>query len=177
MIKDKLTAITFGRAGEREVASIKRFLVHMWQETYGTFLPRRTIQKILALWHTPELISFQMEDPDFFFGVLRDDAGIDIIGLVTVKKSAEGVLSIDRLYVHPRFQRQGFGKRLLDYSLGMFPCSRKFRVEVFKGNGKALNFYAGQGFAVVGTKQDKVEDVLLDAIVMEKELDRRSRFR
>ena len=177
MIKDKLAAITFGMTRKQEAGAIKRFLIYMWEDTYGVFLPRRTIEKITYLWRTPELISFQMEDPDFFFGVLRDDDGIDIIGLVTVKKSAEGVLSIDRLYVHPRFQRQGFGKRLLDYSLGMFPCSRKFRVEVFKDNGKALNFYAGQGFAVVGTKKDKVEDVLLDAIVMEKELDRRSRFR
>lgn len=177
MIKDKLTAITFGRAKKQEGAAIKRFLVYMWEETYGAFLSRRTIEKITGVWHSPELISFQMEDPDFFFGVLRDDDGNDIIGLITVKKSVESVLSIDRLYVHPKCQRQGLGKRLLDYSLDIFPYSGKCRVEVFKDNGKGLNFYAKQGFALVGTKQEKVEDVLLDAVALEKELDCSPRFR
>ncbi len=153
MIKDKFTAITFGRAKKQEAAAIKRFLVFMWEETYGAFLSRRTIEKITGLWHSPELISFQIEDPDFFFGVLRDDEGNDIVGLITVKKCVDDVLSIGRLYVHPKCQSQGLGKRMLDYSLGIFPCSGKLRVEVFKDNGKGLNFYAKQGFALVGTKQ------------------------
>lgn len=136
----------------------------MWIRTYGNFLSRELIEKATGAWHDPRLIISQIEDPDFFFGILRDN-GRNIIGMTTAKIT-DGTLVIGRLYVHPEHQGRGIGKELLLSAADAFPSIKKIRVEVFRNNSKGISFYLRQGFTETGIRQEKIEGIILDDIVV-----------
>jgi ribosomal protein S18 acetylase RimI-like enzyme len=144
-------------------------LSYLWRETYRDFLPLRVIERISRTWHSPELLSLQVEDPFFFFRTLKDDTG-NIIGLITTRKLADVILSLDRLYIHPAYQGTGLGKMLLECALNEFRPVRKLQLEAFKENLRGLDFYFKLGFIITCTKHEQFEGVLLDSIIMEKDL-------
>ena len=154
-----------------QVPEIRLFLRYLWRETYRGFLPPRVMEEVSSGWHSPEVLSLQVEDPFFFFRTLKDDTG-NIIGLITTREFVEGVLSIDRLYVHPAYQGNGLGKMLLECALGEFQSAKKLRLEVFRDNLRGLDFYRKRGFTITGKKQERIEGLLLDSLVMEKEVPR-----
>ena len=98
-----------------EIPQVKKLLSYTWSDTYGNFLSKRTIEKVTAVWHHPENLKAQAQNPDIYFATAQDETG-KIVGLVTGRKISDDTLFMKRLYVHPRHQRQGIGKQLLEDS-------------------------------------------------------------
>ncbi|NIM93662.1 MAG: GNAT family N-acetyltransferase [Anaerolineales bacterium] len=161
--------VTIQRANVKEVQEIKQVLSETWVDTYGSFLPKDTIQKVTTVWHNPEQLVSQIQNPDVFFGVAKDE-GNTIRGLVTARKLGDDMVVIDRMYVSPQYQRKGIGSRLLEESINAFPGIKKFLLEVEEQNTKGLSFYQKHGFKEVSRKEERVEDEILMVIEMEKQL-------
>ena len=157
------------RAKVEEIQEIKRVLSDTWIDTYGSFLSQDTIQKVTTVWHDPQLLASQVQNPDIFFGVAKDESNT-ILGLVTVRKQDDDTVVVGRLYVNPQYQRKGIGSKLLEESIIAFPGTRRLRLEVEKQNEKGLSFYQKQGFREISRKEEKVEDETLEVIEMEKQL-------
>ena len=152
-----------------EVQEIKQVLSDTWIDTYDSFLSEKTIQKVTSFWHDPNLLASQIQNPDFFFAVAKDERAT-ILGLVTARKLDNDTVVISRLYVHPQYQRKGIGKMLLNTSLSAIPETKRVRLEVEEQNQKGLSFYLKQGFKDIGRKEENVEGETLKVIEMEKRI-------
>jgi ribosomal protein S18 acetylase RimI-like enzyme len=161
--------VTIQRAKVKEIQEIKQVLSETWIDTYGSFLSQYTIQRVTTIWHNPKLLAAQVQNPDVFFGVAKDERNT-ILGLVTARKQGDDTLVIDRLYVSPQYQRKGIGSKMLEESINAFPGVRRLLLEVEVQNKKGLLFYRKQGFKEKSRKEQKVEDEILMVIEMEKQL-------
>jgi hypothetical protein len=67
-------------------------------------LSPQTIQKVTSLWHDPERLAEQAQNPDIFFGAAKEEG--KIVGLVTAASIDKNTIMVFRLYVHPSYQRR-----------------------------------------------------------------------
>jgi ribosomal protein S18 acetylase RimI-like enzyme len=160
--------VTVQRAKVEEVQEIKRVLNETWLDTYGSFLSPNTIEQATSVWHNPERLASQIQNPNAYFGVAKDKEKT-ILGLVTARKQDDDTVVIDRLYVTPQYQRRGIGSMLLEESITTFPGIARLILEVEEQNKVGLSFYQKQGFREISRKEVRVEDDILLVIEMEKE--------
>ena len=152
-----------------DVLEIEQVLSETWTDTYGPFLPAEVIQKVTSLWHSPETLAAEIENPRVFFHVAKDQQG-SIVGLLTAGRPSDDIVSIGRLYVLPGSQRQGIGGKLLDACVAAYPGAQKLVLEVEAQNEKGLAFYLKQGFREVSRKEEELEGIALTVVEMEKQL-------
>jgi diamine N-acetyltransferase len=160
--------ITIHKVTQEDISEVKQVLSLTWKDTYGSFLSDKTIEKVTTVWHDPEALKSQAMDPEIYFAVAKE--GDKIVGLITVRKIDDGIIFMNRLYIHPNYQRQGIGSKLFDSSLQAFPNAKFVRLEVEEKNKKGLSFYLKQGFKEVERKTDEIEGEELKSIVMEKRI-------
>lgn len=156
-------------AKAEEAQAIKRVLSETWVDTYGPFLSKQTIQKATSVWHAPKHLIAQIQNPEIFFYLAKDERK-SVLGLITARQIDHETLVIYRLYVHPQHQRKGIGRRLLEASVSAYPGVKKLQLEVEEQNQKGLAFYRKNGFIETGRKEEKIETERLIVIVMEKQL-------
>jgi ribosomal protein S18 acetylase RimI-like enzyme len=161
--------ITVQRANLENVQEIKQVLSETWIDTYGSFLSQETIKQVTTVWHDPGRLAAQIQNPEIYFGVAKDETGT-ILGLVTARKQEADTVVIDRLYVSPPYQRKGIGRELLEESNLAFPGTSRLLLEVEEQNEKGLSFYRKQGFKEISRREQRVGDEALMVIEMEKHL-------
>lgn len=157
------------RANVEDVAEIKQVLSETWRATYSSFLSEATINTVTAVWHSPDQLAAQIQNPRIFFGVAKGGDGT-IIALTTVGQISDDTVVLARLYVHPDYQRQGIGGQLLQAGLTAFPTARTIRLEVEANNHAAYTFYQTHGFRATESKEERVEEEVIQVIVMEKHM-------
>ncbi len=88
-----------------------------------------------------------------FVSGLQLREGDDVIGFVLTQRVAEDC-EILTYAVHPRFQRRGYGRQLLQEVYDAARAARQERIflEVAEDNIPALRLYAGFGFHVIGKR-------------------------
>lgn len=159
--------ISFHRLDLSEISEVRELLTTTWLDTYGDLLSQVTITTATSVWHSPDLLQKQAQSPDIYFGVAKD-RDKKIIGLVTLRMLDAKAAKLQRLYIHPRYQRQGIGRRLLEKAMNFFAGIEKIILEVEKQNQKGFSFYRKQGFKEVEQKQEQVGSESIEVIVMEK---------
>jgi ribosomal protein S18 acetylase RimI-like enzyme len=161
--------ITVQKVTLDEIPQVKQLLSDTWSDTYGSFLSKSTIETVTAVWHHPDNLKAQAQNPAIYFATAKDETGT-IVGLVTVRKISADTLFMQRLYVHPRQQRQGIGTHLLETAIKAFPAGRKLQLEVEEENKKGVAFYQKHGFRELHRKEEHIEGEILHIIMMEKVL-------
>jgi len=93
-------------------------------------------------------------------------------GIVTAhrKPDDQKMLKLDRLYVHPIWQRKGAGTLLLNQAISTFSNIRMVSVDVATLNQGAIIFYTKNGFNVSDESGRTVEGKILKIVVMTKEI-------
>lgn len=157
------------RANVEDVAEIKQVLSETWRATYSSFLSAATINTVTAVWHSPDQLAAQIQNPRIFFGVAKTGDGT-IIALTTVGQLSDDTVVLARLYVHPDYQRQGIGRQLLQAGLTAFPAAHTIRLEVEENNHAAYTFYHSHGFRATESKEEWVAEDVIQVIVMEKHM-------
>jgi ribosomal protein S18 acetylase RimI-like enzyme len=161
--------VSIERASIENVPEIKQVLSETWRATYSSFLSQVTINTVTSVWHSPEQLATEVQNPHIFFGVAKTDTGA-IIGLTTMGQISDDTVVLSRLYVHPQYQRQGIGSRLLQACITAFPTARTIRLEVEGNNHSAYTFYHNHGFRETESKEERVESDVIMVLVMEKHI-------
>jgi len=164
---ERYRMVTIERANVEDVSQIKQVLSETWQATYSSFLSQATIDKVTSVWHSPKQLAAEILNPRIFFGVVKTAEGT-IIALTTVGQISDDSVMLSRLYVHPQYQRQGIGSKLLEAGISAFPTVRTMRLEVEENNHLAYMFYHRHGFRDTERKEEQVEDDVIQVVVMEK---------
>jgi ribosomal protein S18 acetylase RimI-like enzyme len=161
--------VSIERANVEDVPEIKQVLSETWRATYSSFLSPATINAVTSVWHSPDQLAAQIQNPLIFFGVAKTDNGA-IIGLTTMGQITADTVVLSRLYVYPQYQRQGIGSQLLQASITAFPNARTIRLEVEENNRSAHAFYRNHGFRETESKEERVEEDVIKVMVMEKHI-------
>jgi ribosomal protein S18 acetylase RimI-like enzyme len=163
------TMINIEKVTVKDIPEVKQLLSYTWKDTYGSFLSAKTIEKVTTVWHHPEALKSQAENPAIYFAVAKDENS-RIVGLITVGRIDQKSVHMGRLYVHPDVQRQGIGSQLFTAALKAFPNAQVMRLEVEEENKKGVSFYYKLGFREVEVKIDDIDGEEMRGIVMEKML-------
>jgi ribosomal protein S18 acetylase RimI-like enzyme len=163
----RYSMVSIERANLEDVPEIKQVLSETWRATYGSFLSQATINTVTSVWHSPDQLAAEIQNPRIFFGVAKTDDGA-IIGLTTVGQIADNTVVLSRLYVHPQYQRQGIGSQLLQAGIAAVATARTIWLEVEENNHYAYTFYHNHGFRETESKEESVEGEVIKVKVMEK---------
>lgn len=79
-------------------------------------------------------------------------------------------LEIERIYITPRYQGRGFGKRLLETAeeIGIQLECRATWLGVWEKNVNAIGFYARMGYAEIGRHSFRMGDEVQSDLIMKK---------
>lgn len=161
--------VNIERATIEDVPEIKRVLSETWKATYGPWLSEETITTVTSVWHNPDQLALEIQNPNIFFGVARLPDG-PIAGITTLGKHTDDTIMLFRLYIHPQYQRRGLGSNLLDAGIAAFPAARMILLEVEENNQQAYAFYLRHGFQDMERKEERVHSDVIKVIVMAKHL-------
>jgi ribosomal protein S18 acetylase RimI-like enzyme len=165
----RYSMVSIERANVKDVLEIKQVLSETWRATYSSFLSQATINTVTSVWHNPDQLAEQIQNPRIFFGVAKIDNGA-IIGLTTMGQITDDTVILSRLYVLPQYQRQGIGSQLLQAGITAFPTTRTIQLEVDENNHSAYTFYHNHGFRETESKEERVEGDVIKVMVMEKHI-------
>lgn len=157
------------KAKPDQVQEIKKLLKDTWIYTYGSYYSSEMIEEITSTWHDPKRLAEQIQDPDCYFAVAKNDTG-KIVGIITAQKIKNKSLQLNRLYVHPDLQGKGIGKQLLDNSSKEFRPIKTILLDVEAMNEKAIKFYKKQGFKEYSESEETIGDTTFKVIKMKKNL-------
>jgi len=161
--------VSIERANIEDVPEIKRVLSETWIATYSPFLSQATINMVTSVWHDPNQLALEIQNPHIFFGVAKIADGT-IAGITTLGQRTDDTIMLSRLYVHPEYQRHGIGSKLLHASIAAFPTARIIQLEVEENNQQAHVFYLRHGFRDMENKEESVHSDVIKVIVMAKHL-------
>ena len=160
--------LTIHRAQIEDIPGIKAVLAATWADTYSLLLSESSIAIATAEWHSPKVLESEINRPSTFPGIAKSGSS-EIVGMITAHSQGE-LLLIARLYVLPKYQRQGIGKRLMEESFRAFPQTRRVQLDVEEENPKGRAFYRKLGFREIRVKIDDIAGTKLNSIVLEKHI-------
>ena len=149
------------------VAALARVV---WQATYPALISQAQIDAMLADRYAPARIRAQLDDPAHAWRVVR--AAGTPVGFAHAYFDGNG-FKLDKLYVHPDYQRRGLGAGLLRAieAWARAQATTRLHLQVNRGNEGAIRAYEQYGFRIV---ESQVFDIgggfVMDDYVMEKTL-------
>ena len=139
----------------------------VWQATYSTLISQAQIEYMLADRYGAALIRAQLDDPKHAWLLAR--WADDPIGFAHARREVD-ICKLDKLYIHPDFQRRGVGQALLNEikTFAVNHAAAKLCLQVNRGNIAAIAAYQRYGFI---TREARVFDIgggfVMDDYVME----------
>ncbi len=138
-------------ATEGDLEAVKALLGETWHATYDAIFGAARVAEITSRWHAVEALRGHLEMPDAVFLVGLEDAGI--AGTASARRVTPGHVTLQWLYVLPRLQGLGYGKRLMDRAIGHFRDTRRVTLDVEPRNSGAIGFYKAQGFSQIALEE------------------------
>ena len=157
---------TIHKATLKNIPEIKEVLKKTWVATYGYLFNENIINKITSDWHSVERLSQSIKNPESLMLIAKNKSG-KIIGLCSTSKNNR-ILKISRLYVLPKYQKMGIGKKLLEQSILHFKHIYTIALEVEALNTNAIEFYKLQGFKTDKSFVENIEGIKIKSLSMFK---------
>ena len=129
--------------------SLRRLAHTIWQATYTALISQAQIDFMLADRYAAERMLAERHQPDHAWRVAcLDDA---MIGFAHARLETDSY-KLDKLYIHPEYQRRGIGRLLLD-NIQIFArdhAATRLCLQVNRGNAAAIAAYQQYGFTICG---------------------------
>jgi GNAT superfamily N-acetyltransferase len=162
--------VEFGLLRLEEAEALVELAGLVWRRHYPGIITEGQIEYMLAQRYKPGLVRQLLARGDLWVAAR---AGGDLVGFAHGHPLAEGDYKLDKLYVHPDWQRHGIGGRLIAEVVRHaqeHACTR-LALRVNRQNHNAIQAYLKHGFQVADLV---VEDIgngyYMDDYVMVKDL-------
>lgn len=163
---------TIGHLRPEEAEALAALASLIWHRHYPGIISLAQIDYMLASRYHPPLIRQSLARGDHW-DVARD--GETLLAFAHSFNLEGGAVKLDKLYVHPHWQRQGLGARLLARieARALNQGRSHLLLRVNRQNTQAINAYRKYGFFIA---REVVEDIgqgfVMDDYVMIKPLQR-----
>jgi ribosomal protein S18 acetylase RimI-like enzyme len=131
---------------EKDFPIVKDILLTTWKETYS-FIPDSDILEHFNVFYSNDRFDEMISDP-FTKGIIAEVNLVPVGWMKLFENTIEKKFFISSLYVLPKFQGLGIGKRLLNEACSIAKEKRfnKVWLGVMKQNVKSLDWYRHLGF-------------------------------
>jgi len=157
---------------EPDLEPIARLAREIWYLHYPGIITVRQIDYMLAQRYRPDVIASQIAKQEAWWDKI--EAGASLPGSICCEPDpATDSVKIDKLYVHPGVQRQGFGHALVEHAdaRAREHGFSTLYLQVNKGNAGSIDFYRRAGFDVTDSiTVDIGGGYVMDDYVMSKRL-------
>jgi GNAT superfamily N-acetyltransferase len=171
MVDGGVHEIHFGLLRLEEAEALVELAGHIWRLHYPGIISSEQIEYMLARRYKPGLVRQLLARGDLWLAA-RD--GDELVGFAHVHPLAEGDYKLDKLYVHPDYQRHGIGACLVDEVVRHVlerGCHR-LALRVNRHNHAAIRAYLKFGFQVADVMLEDIgHGFYMDDYVMVKLLD------
>lgn len=158
--------------GDGDVEALCALARAVWRAHYPPIIGEAQTEYMLAQRYRPEIIRAELARDDVWWDTLAEDERM--VAYASSLLADEPLsIRIDKLYVHPRRQRSGYGAALIEHTCDRARRLGLARVElaVNKRNASAIAAYRKNGFEI---REAVVKDIgggfVMDDYVMEKRL-------
>lgn len=144
-------------AAPDDAATVAALAVQVFLDTYATEGVRPDLAAEVFAEYSAEAFVHRLRQPGRRFILAEQSAGL--VGFAEVRLDPSSAPAGDavgaelvRLFIQPRFQHQGIGRRLLRQAeqAAMAAALGGVWLTVWEGNHRARDFYAAQGYGDVG---------------------------
>ena len=164
------TAVRIEPVTEGDVEALVELAREIWYAHYPALIGTAQIEYMLAQRYDVQVVRGELGRDGLWWDKLM--AGEAMAGFASYfLTGVPGEMKLDKLYVHPRRQRQGYGGRMIARACEVARargCDRLV-LAVNKGNRGAIDAYLKHGFRVAGAV---VKDIgggfVMDDYIMEK---------
>ena len=155
---------------DTEIPTLTGLAAEIWRAHYPGIISVAQIEYMLAQRYNDALIRDELRQRDLWWDVLMLD------GTMTGYASyfltdASATMKLDKLYLHPRVHRQGYGGRLIKHVFGFaarLGCNR-LTLAVNRHNKSAIDAYLNHGFHMAGTSVREIGGgFMMDDCIMVK---------
>lgn len=160
--------IEISPVGDEEVDRIAALARETWQSAYLEIIGQGQIDYMLAQRYGAQRMREELAHPGIAWRKIQMDG--ELAGFSSCHQDGE-TLKLDKLYVHPRHQRQGLGGHLIADALAIARARgcRWLILCVNKRNAQAIAAYRKHGFTVrESVRTDIGGGYVMDDHVMEK---------
>ncbi|MCP2036018.1 ribosomal protein S18 acetylase RimI-like enzyme [Planomicrobium sp. HSC-17F08] len=139
--------ITLIRAGTIEdIASVQEIAYVSWHDTYEGIIPSPVQKSFLDKSYSTSMMEMRINRTIVLLAMHEDEP----IGFANFTKLDEdGDAELIAIYLKPQYQRNGYGKQLLNSGLSYLIEGSQLFVYVESENTKGRNFYEANGFEFV----------------------------
>ena len=135
--------------GPDAVERVSALAREIWWKHYPGIIGAAQIEYMLRQRYEPSIIRAELQRNDIWWAKLA--LGEETIGFSSCFLTGEpGEMKLDKLYVHPQRQRQGYGGMLIEHACAVaraHGCSRLV-LAVNKANRNAIAAYGKHGFEI-----------------------------
>ncbi len=142
---------------EDEIPQLCALSREIWRAHYPGIISTAQIESMLAERYDDAVIRAELQRSDVWWDVLLRN------GTMTGYTSyfftdTPGTVKIDKLYLHPSVQRQGYGGRLIDHVAGRMAAQgcKRLTLAVNRNNKTAIAAYRKQGFQITDTSLKRI---------------------
>jgi GNAT superfamily N-acetyltransferase len=159
---------------DTDIPALQALAGEIWRAHYPGIISVAQIEYMLAQRYTEAVIRGELVQRDLWWDVLMLDSRM--IGYTSYfLMDAPDTMKIDKLYLHPRAQRKGYGGRLIEHVLGFaagLGCKR-LTLAVNRHNDSAIASYHKHGFQISGTSVREIgSGFMMDDYIMVKAVTR-----
>jgi diamine N-acetyltransferase len=136
---------------ENDVEELAQLAREIWHRHYPAIISRDQIEYMLAQRYGPTEIRAQLQNPDHGWWVTEDQGRLNAFAHASLMADH---CKLDKLYVHPDFQRRGLGAALLKQVIHWARNSGRKRIvlQVNRHNSLALSAYRKYGFSIAESR-------------------------
>ena len=155
-----------------EIPALVTLAAQIWRAHYPGIISVAQIEYMLEERYSDTLIRAELARKDLWWDVLTaDNVMTGYASYFLTGSPAE--LKLDKLYLHPRAHRQGYGGMLVDHVLSFMAgvgCTR-LTLAVNRRNQSAIDAYLKYGFSITATSVREIgEGFVMDDYIMVKEI-------
>lgn len=138
-----------------EAEALAELAAHIWRQHYPAIISHAQIEYMLARRYPPPLIRQSLARGDHWDVVRAGDA---LLAFAHSFALEGGAVKLDKLYVHPQWQRRGLGRMLVERIEARARAQGRSHLllRVNRHNTQAIAAYGKYGFVVA---REVVEDI------------------
>jgi ribosomal protein S18 acetylase RimI-like enzyme len=129
-----------------DIESVQQIVKISWKDTYEGIIPIKVQDLFIERAYSDAMMMKRIEKTSVYVAVLEDK----VIGFANFTGVDEdGDSELTAIYMHPEYQKLGYGKKLLALGLQHIQKAEQLFVYVESKNIKGRNFYENNGFTLL----------------------------
>lgn len=144
-----MVKLNFSKAGLKDIPEIIAIGEKIWLPSFARYFKEDELNSLFSGMYNSQKLTATLNNPAYKFYFAKAEKGNNV-GYFAIEMKDE-TIRLDKIYVDPTIQRQGFGKIIYEHILEIAKekNAKTLTLNVNRRNSSAINFYKKLGFEVI----------------------------